>query len=134
MARYRGVIAAILWALVSTFLANPAQANKADNTLRIAVTDWWPTLDPYQFPLDESAIFFRYTYEPLISYDERAHKFVPRLAKSWTQVDDKTIEFDLRDDVKFSNGDTFDADDVVGTIDWLIDPATTLRFKALYTW
>ena len=132
MARLRVVTAAILCTL--GLLGSPAFAGKADNTLRIAVTDWWSTLDPYQFPLDEAAIFFRYTYEPLISYDERAHKFVPRLAKSWTQVDDKTIEFDLRDDVKFSNGDKFDADDVVGTINWLIDPATTLRFKALYTW
>jgi peptide/nickel transport system substrate-binding protein len=90
----------------------PAFAGKADDTLRYAVNDWWSTLDPYQFPLDEAAVFFRNVYETLISYDERNHKFVPRLAKAWRQVDDKTFEFDLRDDVKFHNGDHFDADDV----------------------
>ncbi|HEX3970577.1 MAG TPA: ABC transporter substrate-binding protein, partial [Stellaceae bacterium] len=97
----------------------PAFAGKADDTLRYAVNDWWSTLDPYQFPLDEAAVFFRNVYETLISYDERNHKFVPRLAKAWRQVDDKTFEFDLRDDVKFHNGDHFDADDVVGTINFV---------------
>lgn len=111
----------------------PARANKADDTLRIAVTDWWSTLDPYQFPLDEAAVFYKTVYETLVSYDERAHKFVPRLAKSWKQIDDRTIEFELRDDVKFHNGDKFDADDVIGTINYVTDPALPLRFKDLYT-
>jgi peptide/nickel transport system substrate-binding protein len=112
----------------------PASAGKADDTLRIAVVDWWSTLDPYQFPLDEAGVFYRGVYETLIRYDERTHKIVPRLAKAWRQVDDKTVEFDLRDDVKFHNGDHFDADDVVETIRYLIDPKTQLRFKDVYTW
>ena len=93
--------------------AMPASAGKSDDTLRVAVVDWWSTLDPYQFPLDEAGVFYRGVYETLVRYDERAHKIVPRLAKAWRQVDDKTVEFDLRDDVKFHNGDHFDADDVV---------------------
>src|SRR6185437_14801672 len=108
----RFVIAALLGALALS--TRPAFAGKADDTLHYAVNDWWSTLDPYQFPLDEAAVFFRDVYETLISYDERNHKFVPRLAKAWRQIDDKTFEFDLRDDVKFHNGDHFDADDVVG--------------------
>jgi len=112
----------------------PASAGKADDTLRIAVVDWWSTLDPYQFPLDEAGVFYRGVYETLIRYDERTHKIVPRLAKAWRQVDDKTVEFDLRDDVKFHNGDHFDADDVVETIRFLLDPKTQLRFKDVYTW
>ena len=114
--------------------ASPAAANKANDTLTIAVHDWWSTLDPYQFPLDEANVFYTIVYETLIGYDERAHKIVPRLAKAWRQVDDKTVEFDLRDDVKFHNGDKFDADDVVGTINYLIDPKVPLRFKNVYDW
>lgn len=112
----------------------PASAGKADDTLRIAVVDWWSTLDPYQFPSDEAGIFSRGVYETLIRYDEHARKIVPRLAKAWRQVDDKTVEFELRDDVKFHNGDRFDADDVVETIRYLIDPKTPLRFKDVFTW
>ena len=114
--------------------ASPVAANKANDTLTVAVHDWWSTLDPYQFPLDEANVFYTVVYETLIGYDERAHQFVPRLAKSWRQIDDKTVEFDLRDDVKFHNGDKFDADDVVGTIKYLIDPAVPLRFKSVYDW
>jgi peptide/nickel transport system substrate-binding protein len=130
---WRGfVTAALLGALALS--GRPAFAGKSDDTLHYAVNDWWSTLDPYQFPLDEAAVFFRDVYETLISYDERAHKFVPRLAKAWRQIDDKTFEFDLRDDVKFHNGDKFDADDVVATINFIGDPKTTLRFKKLYDW
>ena len=113
---------------------SPALANKANDTLNIATTDWWSTLDPYQFPLDEAAVFYTTVYETLIGFDERAHKIVPRLAKAWKQVDDKTVEFQLRDDVTFHNGDHFDADDVIDTIKYLNDPATKLRFKDLYAW
>jgi peptide/nickel transport system substrate-binding protein len=130
----RRVCIGILIALAA--LAAPAGrafAGKADDTLRIAVTDWWSTLDPYQFPLDEAAVFYKTIYEGLVGYDERAHKFVPRLAKSWKRVDDRTLEFELRDDVKFHNGDKFDADDVIGTINYITDPKVPIRFKDLYS-
>lgn len=132
MIRFIVACLALLGALAAAL--QPATASKSDDTLRFAVNDWWSTLDPYQFPLDEAASFYRVVYETLISYDERNHKFVPRLAKAWKQIDDKTIEFQLRDDVKFHNGDKFDADDVVATIDYLTDPSVRLRFKANYDW
>jgi peptide/nickel transport system substrate-binding protein len=131
MPRLAAGIVGLLGALIIGSL--PANAGKSDDTLRIAVTDWWSTLDPYQFPLDEAAVFYKTIYETLVSYDERAHKFVPRLAKSWKQIDNRTIEFELRDDVKFHNGDKFDADDVVATINYVIDPNVMIRFKDLYT-
>jgi peptide/nickel transport system substrate-binding protein len=130
----RKVLTAILGAALLAFASAPAWASKADDTLRIAVIDWWSTLDPYQFPLDEAGVFYRGVYETLVRYDERTHKIVPRLAKAWRQVDDKTVEFDLRDDVMFHNGDHFDADDVVETIRFIIDPNTQIRFKDNFTW
>ena len=111
-----------------------AMAGKANDTLTIATTDWWSTLDPFQFPLDEAAVFYKTIYEPLISYNEYTHKFVPRLAKAWKRIDDKTLEFDLRDDVHFNNGDKFTADDVVATVNFLRDPKVRMRFKDRYDW
>jgi len=133
---WRGILrrAALTALAILALGAGPAAAGKSDDTLRIATTDWWSTLDPYVFTLDEAAVFYETVYETLLSYDERAHKFVPRLAKSWKQVDDKTIDFDLRDDVTFHNGDKFTADDVVATIKYITDPAVPLRHKDLYTW
>src|SRR5215469_3655932 len=127
MTRLRLGIAALLCAL--TCAVPSAFANKADDTLRIAVTDWFGTLDPYQFPIDEAAVFYQTVYETLVRFDERRQEYVPWLAKSWRRIDDKTLEFELRDDVKFHNGDKFDADDVVATINFITDPKTTLRFK-----
>ena len=67
-------------------LPHPAAAQKSADTLRIASADWWPTQDPYHFPLDEAAIYYRTIYETLISHDERNKKFVPRLAKAWRRI------------------------------------------------
>ncbi len=114
--------------------AHPAAAGKADDTLRIAVSDWWSTLDPYQFPLDEAAVFYQTVYETLISYDERTQTYLPRLAKSWKRIDNRTLEFELRDDVRFHNGDRFDADDVVATVRYITDPGVPLRHKSMYDW
>jgi peptide/nickel transport system substrate-binding protein len=113
-------------------VSQPAMAQKSADTLRIASADWWPTQDPYHFPLDEAAIYYRTIYETLISYDERNKKFVPRLAKAWRRIDNKTLEFDLRDDAKFSNGDPITADDWVYTVNYLQDPNVKFRHKTLY--
>jgi MarR-like DNA-binding transcriptional regulator SgrR of sgrS sRNA len=67
-------------ALACALVLSPggASANRADDTLRIAVTDWWGTLDPYQFPLDEAAVFYQTVYETLVSFDERKQEYAPR--------------------------------------------------------
>jgi peptide/nickel transport system substrate-binding protein len=132
MVRLRTGIAALVCALACS--TGAAFANRADDTLRIAVTDWWGTLDPYQFPLDEAAVFYQTVYETLLSFDERKQDYVPRLAKSWKRIDDRTLEFELRDDVKFHNGDKMDADDVVSTVNLVIDPKIPLRHKDMYDW
>jgi peptide/nickel transport system substrate-binding protein len=115
-------------------VAGPVAAGPADDTLSVATTDWWGTLDPYQFPLDEAAVFSQSVYETLLRYDERAHRFVPELATSWQKIDDRTYEFQLRSGVTFHNGDPFTADDVVATIQYIIDPSVRLRHKDLFEW
>ena len=114
--------------------AQPASAQKAKDTLRMAVTDWWSTLDPYHFPLDEAAVFYRTVYETPVAFDERTHRYVPRVAKSWKRIDNRTLEFELRDDVKFSNGDPLTADDFIYTVQYLNDPNVRIRFKDRYDW
>src|SRR5262249_15489332 len=50
-----------------------------------------------------------------------AGKTVPGLATSWNVVDDKTIDFKLRQGVKFHNGQTVTADDVKASMDHQLD-------------
>ncbi|PSH56481.1 ABC transporter substrate-binding protein [Phyllobacterium sophorae] len=55
-------------------------------------------------------------YDTLVKVDFRnGNKLVPGLATEWKVIDAKTVEFKLRPNVVFHNGDTFDAKDVVAT-------------------
>ena len=49
-------------------------------------------------------------------------KLVPQLAESWTPVDPNTWRFKLRQGVKFTNGEKFNADAVVAAIDDMANP------------
>ena len=59
---------------------------------------------------------------------------MPVLAKSWKEVGPGSWEFELRQDVKFHNGNKFDADDVLATIAYVSAPKTRIRFKSRYDW
>lgn len=113
---------------------NPAVAQKAKDTVRVAITETFVALSEYHLPIPEANNFHRTVYSNLLGYDEYKQDFVPSLAKAWRRIDPTTLEFDLRDDVKFHNGDPFTADDVVYMIDYLLDPKVKLRFKARYNW
>ena len=121
-------------ATAAVFLAASAQAQKSQDTLRIAINNPFAVLSNYDLPVDESSIFTRDVYDHLIYYDERAQRFVPGIAKSWKRVNDTTIDYELRDDIKFHNGDSLDATDVKATMDYAIDPKSKITFVANYNW
>ena len=70
------------------------------------------TLDPHA--VSNTLIFavLANVYEPLVRRNAE-QKLEPALATDWKQVDELTWEFNLRKDVKYSNGNPFTADDVV---------------------
>lgn len=128
------VLRAIAAASVAVALSAPASAQKSQDTLRYAINNSFSSLSQYFEATDESSIFTRRVYESLIGYDEYNGKFVPLLAKSWVRVNSTTIEFELRDDVVFHNGNKFDADDAVDTFNLYTDEKTPLRYKSRYDW
>ncbi|MEI9863998.1 MAG: ABC transporter substrate-binding protein [Limisphaerales bacterium] len=71
-------------------------------------------------------------YDTLLGFNAKTGTFVSHLAKSWAQTSPTSYEFELRDDIKFHDGQALSADDVVYTLNYLIDPKTNLRFKS--TW
>src|SRR5918993_2377325 len=60
-------------------------------------------------------------YDSLTRFDPQG-KLVGRLAESWSRVDPTTWRFKLRQGVKFTNGEPFNADAVVFAIEDLNDP------------
>jgi peptide/nickel transport system substrate-binding protein len=63
-------------------------------------------------------------YDHLIGRDWSSGqgKLVPQLAESWTRVEPSTWRFKLRQDVKFHNGEVFNADAVVTAVADMADP------------
>jgi peptide/nickel transport system substrate-binding protein len=121
-------------AALAALSAGPAFAQKSEDIVRIAVNDSFATLDGFHFPLDEAAAFDRSVYLALMNFDANKKQWVPILAKSFKRIDNQTLEFELREDVTFHNGNKFDAQDVKGTLEYLADPALKIRFKSRYDW
>ena len=105
----RAAIIALLVALSGTFHAH---AGKANNTLTWASNLEVNTGDRYYETTREGTILSFYIWDMLVYQDPVSLEFKPLLAKSHRWIDDLTVEFDLRDDVTFHNGQKFTADDV----------------------
>ena len=70
------------------------------------------SMDPYALAENFSNAFHSNIHDSLIRYDENL-QIEPALAVSWEIVEPNTWRFKLREGVKFHDGNTFDADDVV---------------------
>lgn len=101
-------------------LAAPASAQKSADTLRIATRDAIPDKTPYYNSLRSGLVLSHQAWDQLVYRDPETFAIKPLLATSWKYIDDTTIEFALRQGVKFHNGDAFTSDDVVYTINSIL--------------
>lgn len=108
-------------AAVSILLADGALAGKDDDTLTVEFATEVDTLNYYYNSSREGLIASLQIYDTLVVKDFESGEFLPNLATEWTWIDDRTIEFTLREGVTFHNGEPFDADDVVFTLNWAVD-------------
>lgn len=112
----------------------PASAQKAKDTLRYPLTNSESALDPYLVTGSYANTWAPSVFDTLLDFDAKDKIWHGHLAKSWTQPTPTTFEFVLRDDVKWQDGQPLSADDVVHTINYLIDPKVNLRYKATWDW
>ncbi len=90
------------------------RAAKASGTLTIDFADDFPTLDPVRWQDAQSAIPMQAIYDTLVTYGLNSTKIVPDAARSWTvSTNGLTYTFHLLPGLKFSNGDSLTAQDVV---------------------
>jgi peptide/nickel transport system substrate-binding protein len=92
-------------------------------TLTIGVQDSATTLDPYTHTTVAWQNFTASMIEQLVYFDPDKPQILPGLATSWRNVDDKTLELKLRQGVKFTNGEAFDAASAKYSLDMLIKAA-----------
>ncbi len=74
----------------------------------------------------------RHMYEPLVQIDRDLQTIKPQLASEWKRLDDLTIQFKLRQGVKFHNGEEFDAESAKFGIMRPIDPANKADARTTY--
>jgi len=73
--------------------------------------------------------FSHWVFDPLVRYRQDM-SFEPRLAERWERIDDLTMRFYLRKDVKFHSGNPFTAADVKFTFERFYESPD---FKGLFT-
>jgi peptide/nickel transport system substrate-binding protein len=114
-------LAAAVLALGFVFAA-PASASKKNDTLGMAYDQAPESVDPYFNNVRIGVIIAANVWDTLLYRDPVTHEYKGQLAKSWKQIDDRTLEFELRQGVKFHNGEEFDADSVAYTLNFVADP------------
>lgn len=114
-------MAVSLVALMATFGAVEAKSLK---WARVADA---LTLDPHAQNEGPTHNLLHQIYEPLVQR-ARDGSLLPTLAVSWAITSDPTVwEFKLRPNVKFHNGESFTADDVVFSIERSLQPTSDMR-------
>lgn len=109
-------------------------------TLRIGLIEPIDSLNPFIGVTDNAYLFWQFIYEDLITVDEDMNP-KPNLAMSWYAVPEyeplgSVWQYNLSEDTTWHDGEPFDADDVVFTIQmqtginfdtvWAYQPSTAL--------
>ena len=97
-------------------MAIGAAARGAEQDLTIGLSAAITSLDPHFANNSPNKAVARHFFEALLKFDEKL-EVVPALAVSWRRTGDTTWEFQLRPNVKFSDGTPFTADDVVASFE-----------------
>ncbi len=123
------VAAVIAWAPVPQ-----AMAGKADDTLNIVWERELESLDNYVNTAREGIIVSRMVWDGLIYRNPHTLKYEPLIASSWKWVDNLTLEFVIRDGIKFHNGEDLTAEDVAYTYNWISDTANGVKVQRNVSW
>jgi len=127
-----GLIAAIGLALAT--MAGTVQAGPKDNSVKVAFDIAPENIDPYFNSARVGVIIAQQVWDTLLYRDPVTGEHKGQLAKSWRWVDERTLEFELRQGVIFQNGEAFDADDVVYTFNYVANPANKVVTQSNVAW
>lgn len=96
-------------------------APQRGGTVVAATIDKPVNMDPAFAELYSSMQVYQNVFSKLV-YVDANHQYIPGLAKTWTQVDPTTWEFELVENAVFHNGEPFTSRDVAFTFERLFDP------------
>ncbi len=85
-------------------------------------------LDPQNNSFLMGQIVTNCIFDTLVARDPNTGEIKPCLAESWENIDDVTIRFHLRQDVKFQNGEKLTSEDVVYTLGRMVNGAASASY------
>ncbi len=113
----------IILSLLVALAAFPAAAQAPPRILRMATSVDAATLDPHATNALFTYLVVQQIYEPLVHRGDDL-RIQPGLAVRWEQTAPTRWRFHLRPDIRFAGGETFDADDVVFSIQRALAPTS----------
>lgn len=122
--------------VVGAMLSTTAMAGPDDDSLIIAWGSTGPIehVDNYVNTNRTGIWFSRMVWDQLIYREPKTFEYKPLLATGWEQLSDTVWQFKLREGVKFHNGEPFDADDVVFTLNWISNPDNGVKVQRNVNW
>ena len=114
--------------------APPAFAQKSADTLRILFVDAVPNVDMYFNSQRTGLILAHQAWDMLVHRDPATFEIKPALATDWRFAEDNSLDLTIRQGVKFHDGSTLSADDVVYTINMAANPESKVATPSNYAW
>ena len=121
-------------AIMTAIAASSASAQKAKDTLRLPFADPIGTILIYEDSKPEGSLTAGAVFDALLCFDAKKGSVEPLLASSWKWIDDRTLEMTMRQDIKFHDGSAFSADDVVFTVNWVVNPDNKVNIQNMVNW
>lgn len=106
---------------------NGAAHHTGPNIVHIALAGDPSSLDPQAVEDGNALAVYDNISEALLTRSPSDNKVQPQLALTWKNINTKTWQFTLRQGVKFSNGEPFNADAVVFSVLRIINPKYTTQ-------
>ena len=103
--------------LLAAFGVAQDAAGPSGSVRFLIAENFWADWDPYQHTAQSQNRIEGQIFDYLVDVPDTAAPPVPMLATGWTQLDDRTWEFTLRQGVTFHDGSAFDAADVKASIE-----------------
>ena len=110
--------------LLAAGIVPPASAAKTikPQTITISLGSELETMDPHTSSSALATNVHRYVFDTLMHRPTGTHELVPWAAKEVIQVDPRTLEFHMREGVKFTNGEDVDAQAVQYSLNRPLQP------------
>lgn len=102
------------------------------SVLKIALDADPPSFDPADFNSSRAVLTGYSCYDTLLEFSDDGTKLLPKLAESWEQADELTYVYKIRKDVLFNDGTPMTMEDVLFSLNRIMDPDTAASMSYLF--